>query len=163
MSESKRQYGRTSLLQAALLLLVAGCATSQDAGEKALALDLWPLLRTWHASESLSGGEALGPIIEWRDAPDAREFYLRPLYNRRNDRESDVVEAECLWPIGFGTERPDLSRSVVFPLSPNSSARQPETQPNQVTFPLFEPLPRQVQTMEQPVLSLTRLEPLAVY
>jgi len=102
---------------AALLLLCLG-GSAWAASDYNPALDLWPLLRVWTSDDgSTRNVEALGPVLEWRRTADERAFYLRPLYNRRNDRQSAVTESEWLYPIGFGTRRPDLKRRVMFPLS----------------------------------------------
>ena len=97
-------------------LCLAGTAAADD--DLHLKLDLWPLLRIASSADgSRHNLEALWPIIEWRVSPEERQFYFRPLYNRRDDRQSRVVESEWLYPIGFGTHRPDLSRRVLFPLA----------------------------------------------
>ena len=101
------------------VLLLAGCMSS---GEYSPTVDLWPLFRYDAAPQEANDTppersiEALGPIVEWRSMSAAGAFFLRPLFNRREDRESKVVESEWPWPFGFGTGRSDLSRQVIFPL-----------------------------------------------
>ena len=110
---------RVCLLVSLLVLLLAGCASS---GEYSPSVDLWPVFRYDGARDAVSDApptrsiEALGPIIKWQSTPALGAFFLRPLFNRREDRESNVVESEWPWPFGFGTRRPDLSRQVIFPL-----------------------------------------------
>jgi len=104
---------------AACAFLMAGifCANALAAGEYDPSFDLWPLVRYWASPEKSERClEALGPILEWRDSPAADRFYVRPLYNRRDDKSFQVVESEAPWPIGFGTGRPDLSRTAIYPL-----------------------------------------------
>jgi len=117
---SPRTPGRgtsVSCLLTSVFCLLALFAPSVCADDYDPVFDLWPILRYDAVPEkSLRHLEALGPIVEWRDAPLKGEFYARPFGNRRDDRESGVVESEWPWPLGFGTGRPDLDRSVLFPI-----------------------------------------------
>ena len=103
-------------------------------------LDLWPLLRIRKSADgSQRSVEALGPLIEWHDSPAGKRFFLRPLYNRREDRASRVIESEWLFPIGFGTRRPDLTRRVIFPLCLFENEKFPDgsSQKRNIVLPLI--------------------------
>jgi len=102
-----------ALLPAALLLLLTGCAGQ---GPYDPDVDAWPLVRTWSdPAQNAAGLEALGPIIEWERGPKGSHFNLRPLYSRGYDPLTKIRESDTLWPFGFGTSRPDLNRTFVFP------------------------------------------------
>ena len=100
-----------------LILLILLCvAPSARADDYSPECDAWPLFRYWTSPENGErNAEALWPFFEWSDQDDRSSVALRPLYNRRNDKASDVVESEWPWPFGFGTARPDLSRQVWYP------------------------------------------------
>jgi len=105
------------LIAVAALAFVCLCGSVAVADDLNPRLDLWPLLRIRSSADgSKRSVEALGPLIEWYSSPVESRFFLRPLYNRRNDRRSRVTESEWLYPFGFGTRRPDLKRRVLFPL-----------------------------------------------
>ncbi len=108
-----RSLGAAGLL--ILLALLAGCAGPHS--QYTPQVDLWPLFRYWSSDDgATSGWEALGPVLEGNRSPGHTSFYLRPFYNRRDDIASKVAESDCFWPFGFGTKRPDMDRTVVFPL-----------------------------------------------
>lgn len=71
--------------------------------------------------------DALHPVIEYHDVETASQFFLRPIYSRRNDKFNQVVEWDFAWPIVFGTSRPDLRRLVIFPLFVKDTLDTPGT------------------------------------
>lgn len=110
-----RRAAIPAVILLAAFLLLPGCAGPHT--QYTPQVDLWPLWRYWSADDgSASGWEALGPILEGNRDAKSTSFYFRPFYNKRNDIESNVIESDCIWPFGFGTERPDMDRTVVFPL-----------------------------------------------
>lgn len=101
----------------ATLVFMSACACG-PAGEHAPHVDAWPIVRYWTQPDRKERhAEVAWPLFEWHDAPSGAGFYARPLYNRRVDRDSRITESEWLWPIGSGTRRPDLVRTVTYPLS----------------------------------------------
>jgi len=104
--------GAAAALALGLIILAAGAAFGDEP-----SINLSPLCRLESTpAESERRFEALWPIFEWRDSPTSEEFYLRPIYNRRTDKAQQVTESDWLWPLGFGTGRPDVNRQVIFPL-----------------------------------------------
>lgn len=90
------------LFLASLALLLAGCASA--------GFDSSCPPRPYRESFSF------GPFFEWNDTAAYRSLYLRPIYNRRTDKLAKLTQSELLWPVGFGTQRPDLKRSLRLPL-----------------------------------------------
>ena len=114
-SRTATRRGGRSLPAAALCLLLAGlfaAAAPATAGDDYdPTVGAWPLFRLWSQPEQeRTRLELLWPLIEWYSGPEASGFFFRPLYNRRNDKASQVIESDILWPLGTGTHRPDLFR-----------------------------------------------------
>ena len=100
----------------ALLVTCLGCAGAPT-HEYSPGFDAWPLCRCWSSADgSERHVEALGPVVEWNASPTECNFYLRPLYNRRNDKGAKLVRTDWLYPFGSSTFRPDLKRWVFYPL-----------------------------------------------
>lgn len=96
---------------------LSGLSPTAAADDYNPALDAWPIFRYWTTPEDQSHHfEALWPLFERHSAPKESSFYFRPLYNRRDDKGSRVVESDWLWPFGSGTGRRDLKRKVFYPL-----------------------------------------------
>ncbi len=91
----------------ALLLCSFAAASPTDLDP---SLDLWPIIRVWSPPLKLpeSHGEALYPVVEWHGGEMTSQFFLRPIYSRRNDKFNQVIEWDFFWPFVFGTGRPDL-------------------------------------------------------
>ncbi len=126
-----------AFLLTALLLLLTGCV---HGGPYNPDVDLWPVMRTWtDPAQNAAGLEALGPLIEWERGPKGSHFDFRPLYSQGYDPLTKITESDKPWPFGFGTSRPDLERTFVFPfyLKDHETLADGATQNTVVILPLW--------------------------
>jgi hypothetical protein len=108
---------RLPCILATLLLLTCAACRAPGGGDYHPRVGLWPLVRYWEEPETERRRlEVLGPLVEVDASPEKKAFFLRPLYNRR-DVAREVVESDIVWPFGSGTQRPDLSRWVLYPVA----------------------------------------------
>lgn len=113
-----RSWARYTVAVPTLLLLCTclGC-TRALTHQYNPDFDEWPLCRYWSSEDGAERNlEALGPVVEWHDSPTESGFYLRPLFNRRNDKESQLIRSDWLYPFGSCTFGPDLDRWTFYPL-----------------------------------------------
>lgn len=126
-----------ALLLVTTSLLLDGCAGQ---GTYDPDLDMWPVMRTWTGPEQKAAGlEALGPVVEWERGAEGSHFNFRPIYYRGYDPLGNITESDYLWPLGFGTKRPDLNRTFVFPfyLSDRETFTDGSAQRRTILLPLW--------------------------
>ena len=130
----------TLFVFALLALPCAVCAADDYFPE----VGLWPLFRYWRSEEEKArNADALWPLFQWRDSDKSAEFYFRPLYNRKTDKQEKITRSEFLYPFGHGIRRPDLFRSVFYPifLRDREEFTDGTVQSRSVLLPLFYPSP----------------------
>ena len=103
---------------AALLVALVGVCGGACAGDFDPDVDLWPFVYVGKDPDKDERiVEVLGPFFEQRTSPKSKAMLIRPFYSYRINRKLKRLEADVLWPIGMGLNRPDRrnwSFSLVF-------------------------------------------------